>query len=158
MLFRSSRTHSEAQVAQIAASIRQFGFNNPVLIDEESTIIAGHGRVLAALKLELPDVPCIRLTHLTESQRKAYIIADNRMAETGGGWDTEMLALEIEDLRLDDFDINMLGFDEESLDKLMIEPEFDPATEDEQGKLDQREPKWVACPHCGKEFDLCEQG
>ncbi len=76
----NARTHSETQVAQIAGSIRQFGFNNPVLVDESDTIIAGHGRVLAARMLELEKVPCIRLTHLTESQRKAYIIADNKIA------------------------------------------------------------------------------
>ena len=75
----NARTHTEAQVAQIAASIREFGFNNPILIDEQSTIIAGHGRVLAAQALELKEVPCIRLTHLTPSQRKAYVIADNKI-------------------------------------------------------------------------------
>lgn len=93
----NSRTHSDEQVAQIAASIRQFGFNNPVLIDEDGTIIAGHGRVLAASRLELKDVPCIRLSHLTESQKKAYIIADNKIA-LNSGWDEELLRLELEGL------------------------------------------------------------
>jgi len=111
----NARTHSESQVAQIAASIREFGFNNPVLIDEKSTIIAGHGRVLAATKLELDKVPCIRLSHLTEAQRKAYIIADNKIA-LNSGWDEELLRLELEGLT----DINQLatGFSADELNLL----------------------------------------
>jgi ParB-like chromosome segregation protein Spo0J len=108
----NSRTHSEAQVAQIAASIRQFGFNNPVLIDQQSTIIAGHGRVLAALKLEMEKVPCIRLSHLNESQRKAYIIADNKIA-LNSGWDEELLKLELEGMT--DIDQIATGFSPEEL-------------------------------------------
>ena len=100
----NARTHSEAQVAQIAASIREFGFNNPVLIDEQSSIIAGHGRVLAARKLELDAVPCIRLNHLSETQRRAYIIADNKIA-MNAGWDEELLALELTELT--EFGVNM---------------------------------------------------
>jgi DNA modification methylase len=100
----NARTHSEAQVAQIAASIREFGFNNPVLIDEQSSIIAGHGRVLAARKLELDSVPCIRLNHLSETQRRAYIIADNKIA-MNAGWDEELLALELSELT--EFGVNM---------------------------------------------------
>lgn len=114
---RNARTHSDAQVAQIAASIREFGFNNPVLIDAESGIIAGHGRVLAAHKLGLPNVPCLRLGHLTETQKRAYIIADNRLAELSG-WDTELLALEIEDLRLEDVDLDLIGFDAGALEAM----------------------------------------
>jgi DNA modification methylase len=100
----NARTHSEAQVAQIAASIREFGFNNPVLIDEQSSIIAGHGRVLAARKLELDSIPCIRLNHLSETQRRAYIIADNKIA-MNAGWDEELLALELTELT--EFGVNM---------------------------------------------------
>ena len=100
----NARTHSEAQVAQIAASIREFGFNNPVLIDEQSSIIAGHGRVLAARKLELDTVPCIRLNHLSSTQRRAYIIADNKIA-MNAGWDEELLALELTELT--EFGVNM---------------------------------------------------
>jgi ParB-like chromosome segregation protein Spo0J len=98
---RNAKKHSEAQVAQIAGSIKEFGFNNPVLIDAANGIIAGHGRVLAAHKLELESVPCVVLDHLTDTQKRAYIIADNRLAETGGGWDLEMLKLEAEELELD---------------------------------------------------------
>lgn len=100
----NARTHSDAQVAQIAASIREFGFNNPVLIDEQSSIIAGHGRVLAARKLELDAVPCIRLNHLSDTQRRAYIIADNKIA-MNAGWDEELLALELTELT--EFGVNM---------------------------------------------------
>ena len=100
----NARTHSDGQVAQIAASIREFGFNNPVLIDEQSSIIAGHGRVLAARKLELDSVPCIRLNHLSDTQRRAYIIADNKIA-MNAGWDEELLALELSELT--EFGVNM---------------------------------------------------
>ena len=110
----NARTHSDAQVAQIAASIREFGFNNPILIDENDTIIAGHGRYAAALRLALDSVPCIRLSHLSETQRKAYIIADNKIA-LNSGWDEELLALEIENLKNADFDLGVLGFDPSEL-------------------------------------------
>jgi hypothetical protein len=92
---RNAKLHSDAQVAAIAGSIREFGFCNPVLIDKDGGIIAGHGRVLAARKLKLEKVPCVRLDHLDDNQRRAYILADNRLAETGGGWDMEMLQAEI---------------------------------------------------------------
>lgn len=106
---RNARTHDEVQVAQIAASIKEFGFNNPVLIDAENGIIAGHGRVLAALKLKRETVPCIRLGHLTEVQKKAYILADNKLA-LNSGWNDEMLKLEIEELKFENFDTDLLGW------------------------------------------------
>ena len=117
---RNSRTHSETQVAQIAGSIREFGFTNPVLIDAQNGIIAGHGRVMAAQKLGLKEVPCIRLSHLTETQRKAYVIADNKLA-LNSGWDEEMLGLELADLREMDFDLGMLGFTEDELGAFDVE-------------------------------------
>ena len=107
----NSRTHSEKQVAQIAASIQEFGFTNPVLIDERRTIIAGHGRVLAAQKLQQETVPTITLDGLTETQRKAYVIADNKLA-LNSGWDDELLATELEALQLEDFNLDLLGWDE----------------------------------------------
>jgi len=115
---RNTRTHSDEQVAQIAASIKEFGFNNPVLIDQEGGIIAGHGRVLASRKLKLKDVPCIRLSDLSEAQKKAYIIADNKLA-LNAGWDDELLALEIQELQELEFDIDLLGFDADELDKIL---------------------------------------
>ena len=110
----NSRTHSPEQVVQIAASIKEFGFTNPVLTDGDNGIIAGHGRVMAAQKLGLELVPCIELPYLTEAQRKAYIIADNKLA-LNAGWDYSALRVEIEELQGMGFDINLLGFDPSEL-------------------------------------------
>lgn len=107
---RNSRTHSDSQIAQIAASIAEFGFTNPVLIDKDGGIIAGHGRVLAATQLGMDSVPCLRLSHLTETQKRAYVIADNQLA-LNSGWDEEMLALELGELGDLDFDLDILGFE-----------------------------------------------
>ena len=114
----NSRTHSDEQVAQIAGSIKEFGFTNPVLIDEQSGIIAGHGRVLAARKLGMETLPCIRLTHLSDAQRRAYVIADNKLA-LNAGWDEETLKAEIEQLMGNGFDITLTGFNEDDLCKMM---------------------------------------
>lgn len=115
---RNSRTHSPQQVKQIAASIKEFGFTNPVLIDEANGIIAGHGRVMAAEHLQLTEVPCIRLEYLTETQKRAYVIADNKLA-LNAGWDEEMLNLELHDLHTAGFDVGLIGFDPEELSDLM---------------------------------------
>jgi DNA modification methylase len=115
---KNSRTHSDAQVAQIAGSIKEFGFNNPVLIDEDNGIIAGHGRVLAAQKLGLQAVPCIRLAHLSDTQRKAYVIADNRLA-LNAGWDDQMLTIELQELNAESFDLSLLGFEADELNALL---------------------------------------
>jgi site-specific DNA-methyltransferase (adenine-specific) len=117
----NSRTHSDAQVAQIAASIKEFGWTNPILIDDDNTIIAGHGRLLAARKLGMEEVPAIILDHLTKAQQRALVIADNQLA-LNAGWDMDMLKAEIEDLSLEDFNLDLLGFDEKFLDGL-LEPE-----------------------------------
>lgn len=148
---RNSRTHSAEQVAQIAASIKEFGWTNPILIDGENGIIAGHGRVLAAHKLGETKVPTIELSHMTENQKRAYIIADNKLA-LNAGWDSDMLAIEIDELKEAGFDLSFTGFTSEDINALKT-PDFYAASEDDQGKLDQLDPKWIACPHCGKEFD-----
>jgi DNA modification methylase len=114
---RNSRTHSDAQVAQIAASIKEFGFTNPVLIDEADGIIAGHGRLLAARKLGMAEVPCLRLGYLSEIQKRAYVIADNKLA-LNSGWDDEMLALEFSELADLGFDLDLTGFSPEEIDGL----------------------------------------
>lgn len=114
---KNARTHSDEQVAQIAGSIKEFGFNNPVLVDKDNSIIAGHGRVLAARKLGMDKVPVVILNHLTESQRKAYILADNRIA-LNSGWDTSMLSVELQELK-DVIDLSLLGFDPDELDALL---------------------------------------
>jgi site-specific DNA-methyltransferase (adenine-specific) len=113
----NSRTHSDDQVAQIAASIREFGFTNPILIDESNGLIAGHGRLLAARKLELEEVPSIVLSGLSDAQKRAYVIADNQLA-LNAGWDIERLKLEIDHLKSVDFDIDLLGFDMDFIDSL----------------------------------------
>jgi len=114
---KNARVHDEAQIAQIAGSIKEFGFNNPVLIDKDNGIIAGHGRVMAARKLGLTEVPTILLDHLNETQRKAYILADNRIA-INSTWDNEMLSLELMDIK-DDVSLAMLGFSVDELDALL---------------------------------------
>jgi site-specific DNA-methyltransferase (adenine-specific) len=114
---RNSRTHSEEQVAQIAASIREWGWTMPILIDEGNNIIAGHGRVMAAQKLGIEDVPCMTATGWSEAKRRAYIIADNRLA-LNAGWDNELLALEFGELRDLDFDLSLTGFEEAEIDAL----------------------------------------
>lgn len=115
----NTRTHSEEQIAQVAASIREFGFTNPVLVDADNGIIAGHGRVLAARKLGLTEVPCIRLAHLDERQKRAYVIADNKLA-LNAGWDDELLALELGALKDDGFDIGLTGFSEDEIAALVV--------------------------------------
>jgi ParB-like chromosome segregation protein Spo0J len=122
---RNSRTHSDEQVAQLAASIREFGWTNPILIDGENGIIAGHGRLAAARKLGLKKIPVIELSHLSSTQKKALIIADNKLA-LNAGWDNDMLALEFEELKLEAFDLELLGFDKTEIDKLLTD-----ATDDE---------------------------
>lgn len=116
----NARTHSDAQVAQIAASIKEFGFTNPVLIDGDNGIIAGHGRVLAARKVGMATVPCIELAHLTDTQRRAYILADNKLA-LNAGWDVELLGLELADLQAMDFDVSLAGFDADELAELLAD-------------------------------------
>jgi hypothetical protein len=115
---RNPRTHSDAQVAQIAASIAEFGFNNPILVDTKAGIIAGHGRLLAARKLHLKEVPVIVLDHLTDAQKRAYIIADNQLA-LNAGWDEELLRLELAALQQGDFDLSLIGFEDEELRRLL---------------------------------------
>jgi DNA modification methylase len=117
---RNARTHSDAQVAQIAASIREFGFTNPVLTDGARGVIAGHGRLLAARKLGMTEVPTIELSHLTAAQRRAYVLADNKLA-LNAGWDDDLLRLELGELRDEGFDLCLTGFELDELGKLLID-------------------------------------
>lgn len=116
----NSRTHSEAQIQQVAASIKEFGFTNPILVDDQGGIIAGHGRLAAAQLLNLDTVPTITLVGLSESQRKAYVIADNQLA-LNSGWDFEALRVEVGRLQELDADINLLGFDDDFLSDLLFD-------------------------------------
>ena len=150
---RNSRTHSDAQVAQIAASVREFGWTNPVLVDGENGIIAGHGRVLAARKLGMEEVPCIELAGLTDTQRRAYIIADNKLA-LNAGWDNELLALEFGELQDLGFDLDLTGFDAGELEALAGSEENDVPQRSTAREVDadafEMEHK---CPRCGFEYD-----
>ncbi len=142
---RNARTHSEEQVAQIAASIAEFGFVNPVLIDADGTIIAGHGRLLAARELGLDEVPVIRLSHLTDAQRRALTIADNKLAENAG-WNEELLRQELGELRLDDFDLGLIGFDPDELAQLLDAPETDAAGLTDDDAVPEPEERVVSRP------------
>jgi ParB-like chromosome segregation protein Spo0J len=115
---KNSRTHSDAQVAQLAGSVREFGWTNPVLLDESGGIIAGHGRVLAARKLAMTEVPCIVLTGLSDQQRRAYVLADNKLA-LNAGWDAELLALELQTLVSEGVELDLMGFDQKEFDALL---------------------------------------
>ena len=136
----NSRTHSEEQVNQIVASINEFGFTNPLLIDEKDNIIAGHGRLLASKKLGMEEVPCIVLSGLTEAQKKAYIIADNKMA-LNAGWDEELLKLELENLKELDFDLELTGFNVDELDDIFQVQEEQEVIEDDFDIEPPEEPK-----------------
>ena len=134
---RNSRTHSEEQVMQVAASIREFGWTNPVLINGEDGILAGHARVLAAIKLSITDIPCIDLSHLTESQQRAYVIADNKLAENAG-WDLTVLETEFESLIEDGFELDFTGFDQDEREKVhkQVEKAKHDALDGQQGEDD----------------------
>lgn len=154
---RNARTHSQAQVAQIAASIREFGFLSPILVAEDNTILAGHGRLAAALKLGLKKVPCVKENHLTETQKRAYIIADNKLS-LNAGWDSELLAVELSELEGADFNLDLLGFDEAELssifdaDKDVSDDDFDVEKELEEPCFSKTGDMWMLGKHrviCG---------
>src|SRR3954452_14683463 len=152
---RNARTHSEAQVAQIAGSIAEFGFVNPVLVGDDGVIVAGHGRVLAARKLGLTEAPVIVLAHLSPTQRRALMIADNQIA-TNAGWNEEMLAAELVALRDEDVDLGLLGFDEGELDRLLDGAaeegeDADEAPEPPSDPVSQVGDMWI----CGQHRVLC---
>lgn len=158
---RNARTHSEAQVAQIAASIREFGFLSPILVAEDNTILAGHGRLAAALKLGLKKVPCVKENHLTETQKRAYIIADNKLS-LNAGWDSELLAVELSELEGADFNLDLLGFDEAELssifdaDKDVSDDDFDVEKELEEPCFSKTGDIWMLGKHriiCGDSTD-----
>jgi len=145
---RNARTHSEPQIEQIMASLREFGWTNPVLIDEKNNIIAGHARVEAARRLEMTEVPCITLDGLTEAQKKAYLIADNKLA-LNAGWNEELLRTELLDLKSMDFDLDLLGFDPEEMADITLGPEIEQPEYDETA-ADGVET--ITCPKCGHTF------
>ena len=154
---RNSRTHSKEQITQLRGSLREFGFINPCLIDKDYNVIAGHGRICAAKEEGIAEVPCIFVEHLTEAQKRAYIIADNRLA-MNAGWDDEMLSVELSDLQGAKFDLDLLGFDVAELDKLLNpesdikEDDFDVNAELEQPTFSRTGDLWLLGNHrliCG---------
>jgi ParB-like chromosome segregation protein Spo0J len=147
----NSRTHSDEQVAQIAASIKEFGWTNPILVDGSNGIIAGHGRLLAARKLGFKEVPTIELADLTDTQRKAYIIADNKLA-LNADWDKEILSIELGTLQGVNFNIDLLGFDAIELSDLFDEQIKVPESSSEEIDIDEYNMN-CKCPKCGFEFD-----
>ena len=153
---RNARTHSDVQIAQIAASIKEFGFLSPVIISKDNTILCGHGRYYAAQKLGLEKIPCIQEDHLTEAQKRAYILADNKISQNAG-WDEELLKVEIADLQGSDFDVSLTGFEDyEITDLFAIEK---PTTEkvvknqeyDEEVFGDEEFEH--ECPRCGFKYN-----
>jgi ParB-like chromosome segregation protein Spo0J len=152
---RNARTHSPEQVAQIAASIQEFGFTNPLLVDGSDGILAGHGRLAAAKDMGLAEVPVIVLDHLSAEQRRAYILADNQLA-LNAGWDMELLQQEVVGLNLADFDLSLLGFDEDRIAGLLdpegIDREDAPPTgADDPGKEYQQ--KYAVAVECSSEAE-----
>ena len=150
---RNARTHSAEQVAQIAASIREFGFTNPILVDGKEEIIAGHGRLLAAKDLGLVEVPVVVLDHLTPEQKRAYVLADNKLA-LNAGWDEELLQQEVMALNLVDFDLNLLGWSADELSGLLdpdgIDDDDDPPSgADDPGK--EYSQKYAVAVECADE-------
>ncbi len=152
---RNTRTHSAAQIDQVAASITEFGFTNPILVDGEGVVIAGHCRLDAAKKLGLAEVPVIVLAHLSEAQRKAYVIADNKLS-LSAGWDLEMLRLELADLDAAGFDLDLTGFTADDLLSVLVEDEAPSDTEPESSSREVNVDEYKMghkCPKCGFEFD-----
>jgi len=156
---RNARTHSPEQVAQIAASIQEFGFTNPILVGEDDGIIAGHGRLAAAMDLGLTEVPVIVLGHLTAEQRRAYVLADNQLA-LNAGWDMELLQQEVIELNLADFDLSLLGFAEKQIAGLLDPERIDQeesAPKDHKGSEEYSVEDFSdfehKCPRCNFEFN-----
>jgi len=158
----NSRKHSDEQVAQIAASIKEFGWTNPILIDGDKGIIAGHGRLMAARKLKMAEVPVIEISHLTETQKKALVIADNKLA-LNADWDLDLLTIELDELLADGFDLELLGFDKNELDKLLEPEQIEGLTDEDAVPEIPEEPKtklgdiWVLGNHrlmCGNSTSI----
>jgi DNA modification methylase len=150
---RNSRTHTDEQVALVAASIREFGWTNPLLIRPDKTVIAGHARLLAARKLGLSEVPTIELSGLTETQCRALAIADNQLAITGAGWDEEMLRIELAALQDDGFDVNLVGFEDDELARLLAEGDAPGLTDEDtvpdppEDPVTRTDDLWLLGPH-----------
>ena len=154
---RNARNNDHA-VDRVAAAIREFGFRVPILAKSDKTIVDGHLRLKAAKKLGLEKVPVLLCDDMTDIQVRAFRLSVNKVSEFAD-WDDEMLRVELDELGKDDFDIELTGFSLDEVATLLIDgSDFEPGSEDDQGQLDQLDPKIVTCPHCSKEFDSREQG
>ena len=153
---RNARTHSKEQIKQLRASLREFGFVNPCIIDKDYNIIAGHGRVMAAKEEGIESVPCVFAEHLTDAQKRAYILADNRLT-LNAGWDNEMLSVELSDLQASAFDLSLLGFSDAEMNKLLTpediqDDDYDLTAALEQAAFVQKGDVWTVGRHrlmCG---------
>jgi site-specific DNA-methyltransferase (adenine-specific) len=143
---KNARTHSDAQIKKIAASIKEFGFNDPIAIDHNSQIISGHGRLLAAKLLEMTEVPTVKISHLSAAQQKAYIIAHNKIA-LDAGWDYELLKSEIDELKDMDYNFEITGFDETEL-------KLDTEKEEVIEEIKEKTNELTKCPACGNEWNV----
>jgi len=154
---RNPRKNDHA-VDRVAAAIREFGFRVPILAKSDKTIVDGHLRLKAAKKLGLEEVPVLLCDDMTDIQVRAFRLSVNKVSEFAD-WDDEMLRVELDELGKDGFDIELTGFSLDEVATLLIDgSDFEPGSEDDQGQLDQLDPKIVTCPHCSKEFDSREQG
>lgn len=145
----NARTHSADQIAQIAASIAQFGWTNPILVDERAELIAGHGRLAAARQLGMAEVPAIVIEGLSDDQRRALRLADNKLA-LNASWSDDLLRTELGELRDAGFDLGLTGWGPSELADMLDEPSFGAVGIEDQGRLDERAP--VTCPECGHSF------
>lgn len=148
---KNSNKHPEAQLKQLAKSIREFGFTKPILINADNVILAGHGAWMAAKRCKLMEVPCVRVTHLTEQQQRAYVIADNRLPKDAE-WDFDLLATEIDWLNEQGFDVSTLGFTDAEFAELIGTPNAPPEQGDDE--VENKGCGTTICPKCGHEFTL----
>lgn len=151
----NSRTHSQEQIDLLIANIKEFGFTDPILIDEKNTILAGHARTTALSKMGETKVNAIKVSGLTDQQKSALVIANNQVA-LNAGWNFDALKTEIGFLNDAGFDLDLLGFDDDFLSTINNEENFLPSTIEEQGKLDELDPIFIECPHCNKTFNRRE--
>jgi len=145
----NAKEHPEEQVDQIAASIVEFGFNDPLAVDNKNVIIEGHGRYLAAKKLGMDELPVIRLGHITEGQKKAYRLAHNKIT-LNSGFDFEILQAELLTIQEMGSDLALTGFSDLEIEDILKDPDFEPESSDGQGRLDEK--SIVTCPNCGHKF------
>ena len=146
--------NNQGAIAKVAGSIKEFGWQQPIVVDSEMVVIAGHTRLAAAQSLGMDKVPIVIAENLTPAQVKAYRLADNRVSQEAE-WDHDLLTLELQDLVNEEYDLDLTGFSDEELSALIHdEINFEPGGEEDQGKLDEIDPKIVVCPHCNEEFDV----